>query len=417
MLTQLLVTASVLSRCDPASIDGNVAAVPDRGEQVEALALPTNGSWQHIRANGGDGCASVKCPLREVESAAYAPSSSSIFLWLKMSPVFRGKHTDSAPRCDVHPLHATASPLDRPRDSHASEPLTRKRLPASRGGRTDWLIPITAAATVLLTGACSVAFEERARKLLQPTDIVGFKQTSTTAGPSAGDQVGREFPLVDLGPFLTNAETPLSQEQVLRLQERLLIASDRACLDFKTGVYARTASRRVFFAEGALLSAGAAAIVPSEVATRVLAGTAAAFTGTSAIIDAEVWQNQLSTALFRQIDADRREVLSQITARRADETPPYNSLEPIRDALRYHERCSFTSAIANLSNSAGTPSLSRSVIDQDIVRQDDRISKLQDQVSNLQGQQNSGQRAELERELLVARNDRIRLEFLRSLAR
>lgn len=116
-----------------------------------------------------------------------------------------------------------------------------------------------------------------------------------------------------------------------RLQDEIQIVSDIICARHQTMIVAD--SVLVNFSAGFVQTtlSGISAVLGGETAKTVLS-TGASIVGTGqALFNEEFLQNLLSTALIRQIRAEREKEMNEIIAKRNDEASSYSVDEAIRD--------------------------------------------------------------------------------------
>lgn len=196
-----------------------------------------------------------------------------------------------------------------------------------------------------------------------------------------------------------------------RLQDILIEHSDTTCTEFKDLMYARVAARKVGLQTTALLTAGAAAIVGGDTAQKILAGVGAAAVGFDAIVDAEVLQNQLITAVATQIDTSRTTIRTEIESKRKTTAGApvavsnYSIDEAIRDVNRYHTACGFLPAIQALVAKAETPRLTPESIDAQQQDLEAKLTELETKIGTARAAGATGQEAAYQRQfqLLSAR--------------
>jgi hypothetical protein len=196
-----------------------------------------------------------------------------------------------------------------------------------------------------------------------------------------------------------------------RLQDILIEHSDTTCTEFKDLMYARVAARKVGLQTTALLTAGAAAIVGGDTAQKILAGVGAAAVGFDAIVDAEVLQNQLITAVATQIDTSRTTIRTEIESKRKTTAGApvavsnYSIDQAIRDVNRYHTACGFLPAIQALVAKAETPRLTPESIDAQQQDLEAKLNELETKIGTARAAGATGQEAAYQRQfqLLSAR--------------
>ncbi|MCC9623109.1 hypothetical protein LPB41_15565 [Thalassospira sp. MA62] len=144
-----------------------------------------------------------------------------------------------------------------------------------------------------------------------------------------------------------------SEKERNELQGVILRRSETACQNHKAAIYTNSAVFNV--STGFLTSAlaGAGAIVNGQMATSILAGTAALSNSTRSLVNEEVYQQMLSTAIISEIELNRKEFLAEISKKRASTTTDYTVEDAILDAERYNNLCSFYKGVASLVQKAG----------------------------------------------------------------
>ena len=143
-------------------------------------------------------------------------------------------------------------------------------------------------------------------------------------------------------------------------QDALLQRSDVLCERYLDSMYFRVTLRRTVFGQigqvasaiGAFSGAGQGANIAALVAN--IAG------GTNNLMDAEILQSQMITLITKQIKTNRDQILGQIMTTRVTERAPTSTTRyplslALRDAMNYHQQCSFLAGITGLSIVADKP--------------------------------------------------------------
>jgi len=138
-----------------------------------------------------------------------------------------------------------------------------------------------------------------------------------------------------------------------RLQSRLMFVSDRICDDHKAEVLGFRAQSNLLLSLITTATGTAGALV-SMGAANALSAAAAATNATRSAINDEIYQRLLVPAILRSVDQKRREKEQDIMARRERDGKPtapavYTVDEAIRDAVNYHELCSFYQGVVALT--------------------------------------------------------------------
>lgn len=137
-----------------------------------------------------------------------------------------------------------------------------------------------------------------------------------------------------------------------RLTGVLLKHADDVCVVEKGRLLATqtTANFGLSFLTTAL--SATSTIVVGEQAKTILSGLAAVSSGTQDNVNATFYQNQLTQAITKSIDAERTKLLTAITVSRASSTDDYSVDEMIRAANEYHQACSFEKGLQLLLEAA-----------------------------------------------------------------
>ncbi len=129
----------------------------------------------------------------------------------------------------------------------------------------------------------------------------------------------------------------------------LIGLSDNQCAQHKSAILGNSDAFNAGSALTALLSSTAGALVTSSNTAKVLSGFAAAATGTRAIGNDEVYEKMLVPTILEAIDDSRRTALNRIEFNLQTRVAEYGVQEIVRDAIAYHERCSFTEGLQHLA--------------------------------------------------------------------
>lgn len=137
-----------------------------------------------------------------------------------------------------------------------------------------------------------------------------------------------------------------------RLEAVLIDHANTICENEKGKIYARRAASAGildFLASG---FSATSTIVGGEQAKSIFAGLAGLSTATRTNIDANVYQNQIVSAITKVMDAERRSILSTMESKHTASTDEYNADEMIRLANSYHQACSFQKGVELLLDAA-----------------------------------------------------------------
>jgi hypothetical protein len=137
-------------------------------------------------------------------------------------------------------------------------------------------------------------------------------------------------------------------------QSKLIAISNFACERHLAGVYGYSTAYRTWLSGLTSLFSGASAIVDGRAAQNLATG--AAFTNsTRDLITAEVYLNQVNTAITGSVRRLRAEKMAEIAERRKLGIDDYEPSSAIEDALSYHDLCAFYRGLEELVKQAGAP--------------------------------------------------------------
>jgi hypothetical protein len=137
-------------------------------------------------------------------------------------------------------------------------------------------------------------------------------------------------------------------------QSKLIAVSNFACERHLAGIYGYSTAYRTWLSGLTSLFSGASAIVDGRAAQNLATG--AAFTNsTRDLITAEVYLNQVNTAITGSVRRLRAEKLAEIAERRQQGIDDYEPSSAVEDALAYHDLCAFYRGLEELVKQAGAP--------------------------------------------------------------
>lgn len=137
-----------------------------------------------------------------------------------------------------------------------------------------------------------------------------------------------------------------------RLEAVLINQANLVCEQEKGAIYgnkAATSGILDFFASGLSITS---TIVGGEQAKSILSGLAGLSTATRTNIDANVYQNQLVSAITKVMDAELARILTIMEAKRGSSVADYSTDDMIRRANEYHQGCSFQKGVQLLLDAA-----------------------------------------------------------------
>lgn len=223
----------------------------------------------------------------------------------------------------------------------------------------------TAAVLVILLSACSTV--DKVQGLFRVNPIV--YGDSVERAEAKEDQDFNAPIVLDVYKFPGQSESdPTAYKSAVtdknirnRLQTRIMELSDRVCEQHKGDIVANAALINSSLGILTSVLSGTSAIVGGQAAKSALAAVAAMTNAGRDTISETFYQQRLVDAIIRSIDASREEMEAIINSKRESSTTAndYNVDEAVRDALLYHQRCSFyhgITVLADAADKAGTTS-------------------------------------------------------------
>ncbi len=171
-------------------------------------------------------------------------------------------------------------------------------------------------------------------------DLGCFKFQPKTSATAKGD---------DLTAYQMANQTKVARN---RLEAVLINHANIICENEKGRIYARRAATSGMLDFLSSSFAITSTIVGGEQAKSILAGLAGLSTATRTNIDANVYQNQIVSAITKVMDAERKSILSTMEAKRTSSLEDYPVDEMIRLANTYHQGCSFQKGVELLLDAA-----------------------------------------------------------------
>lgn len=165
------------------------------------------------------------------------------------------------------------------------------------------------------------------------------------------------------------ADPTAQQARRNRIQARLIAASNAECADFTQ--YLNTLQANGNLISGLLATgfSAAGAVVTDSNSARILAGLAAAATGSRAEFNADLFFRQSVPVLTKAIRTSRQDFLRDtIVASRGLSIEQYTLWDSIGDAFRYNDMCSLVSGLSTLdtavtlAESPGIDAVNRTLI-------------------------------------------------------
>jgi hypothetical protein len=249
-------------------------------------------------------------------------------------------------------------------------------------GRNDGL-PHERIAAVNLSHSpyCELVVRAQGGELAPPAARGSPRNPRTCRGPDAAER--------DTEPRL-DPNAKMTKEEARNLLQSLLIKrSERICETHKGAIvsYSAGANLSLTLISAALGTAGALATGGT---TQVLSGLSALAGTSRAGIQEDVFHKLLAPAVVKQINQDRTEYLDKISPNREKSVSQYNVADAVADVMRYHDRCSFYSGLASLTEKAGKVPSRAEVMNAEMAELQQQLDKSLARVKELQGQIGSG---------------------------
>ncbi|MBF0367983.1 MAG: hypothetical protein HQL52_00850 [Magnetococcales bacterium] len=138
-----------------------------------------------------------------------------------------------------------------------------------------------------------------------------------------------------------------------KLQNILLRAAANNCKAHQAGIFANAAVTKTTLDIGSAGLSGAASVISGATAGHLSA--AGAFLTTSrSVIDLEVYQSQITSAIITEIDALQETSLKNIKKKQTTSIANYMMEEAIVDTIKHNNLCSFYKGVSSLVAKAGS---------------------------------------------------------------
>lgn len=147
-------------------------------------------------------------------------------------------------------------------------------------------------------------------------------------------------------------ENPLCRN---RLAEHLVGLSNDMCAQHKVRIHANASLINTTATGLASTLGGIGALVTGSDASRILSGSAGMVTALHSNVNENVFQNQLASAILKQIDNQREAKLKEIRTHYNEGTEAYSAERMLAEVTTYNNLCSFSEALANLGNETKRP--------------------------------------------------------------
>jgi len=186
-------------------------------------------------------------------------------------------------------------------------------------------------------------------------------------------------------PFPLPADNVVCRGMRNLLQDEVLMRSEEMCRKHISDVGATNSVVNADLGLVTLLGSTLGAVVTGDTFQRVFSATASVSAGTQAIISREIYRDYVAPAISKAIIAEREKKLIEIRLEQAKNLADYTPAHAIRDAIDYHESCSFSNGLILLTTAAEK----RALPSQDQVRK-----QITDLYAELNAVENSSKTAE-----------------------
>jgi len=235
----------------------------------------------------------------------------------------------------INTLTTSISPLEKLATPTDAQKAALKKLQDDRDAARNALPPVQTRLKAL---------DSTTRKKLE-FDIAQY-ESAVAAAAAAGDGAA------------TSAAVASASQGAVRcaamrnlFQDEILTRSEAMCRKHLSDVAATSATVNTTLGFGTLLSATLGAVVTGEAAVRYLSGGASLLSGSQNLVSREVYREFVVPAIARAIDDERRKRLIEIRVEQGKPLNEYTVARALRDAVDYHESCSFSHGLILLTTS------------------------------------------------------------------
>lgn len=179
-------------------------------------------------------------------------------------------------------------------------------------------------------------------------------------------------------PFTLPADTVACRAMRNLLQDEILMRSEEMCRKHVSDVGAANSVINADLGLATLVGSTLGAVVTGDVLQRTFSAAASVSAGTQNLISREIYRDYVAPAISKAIIAEREKKLIEIRLEQGKNLADYTPARAIRDAIDYHESCSFSHGLILLTTSAEK----RALPSQDQVRK--QIDDLYEQLTKLE---------------------------------
>ena len=132
-----------------------------------------------------------------------------------------------------------------------------------------------------------------------------------------------------------------------RLQDRLFLASNQACDDYKRRLLSTQSSVNFAYGNMAVLTGGLGAIFTPPSTSRALSGASAIITGSRAEYNNSFFRKLLAEVITRGIAEERDTLFKKVKKKQTYSIQSYSVEQALADAVQYNAKCSLIAGLEN----------------------------------------------------------------------
>ncbi|CUS56179.1 MULTISPECIES: hypothetical protein [unclassified Hyphomonas] len=132
-----------------------------------------------------------------------------------------------------------------------------------------------------------------------------------------------------------------------RLQDRVILASNQACDDYKRHLLATQSETNFVYGNMAVLTGGLGAIFTPPSTSRALSGASAIITGSRAEYNSSFFRKLLAEVITRGISEERDTLFKDIKKKQKVSIRGYSVEQALADAVQYNAKCSLIAGLEN----------------------------------------------------------------------
>jgi hypothetical protein len=197
------------------------------------------------------------------------------------------------------------------------------------------------------------------KKPVEDTDIIA----ELTEGQSSGKQLTDEAFSEAFDRALRNFKSTSTIDRN-RIQDRLILASNEICENYKTLLKKKQAHFNYWSGTAATVFGAAGGVATGTNAARILSALSGASSGVRAEYNEQYFSDLAAHVVTKGINARRKEILGVITEARSKPVEVYSIEMAIADAIVYHGVCSLVggleqadTTLSKFNSSAGLDAL------------------------------------------------------------